>query len=117
MPYALIPDGYSLKKVTKLQEKAVNTKRRHDNSVALLSNPNTPIIAAGTALVIATPLLIDLLLKRIEDLELPGVSLPTPEDIIQIKKEAQESLPAQVLEAIVSQSGFLSFIGIEPGRK
>jgi hypothetical protein len=117
MPYVLIPDGYSLKKVTKLQEKAVNTKRRHDNSVALLSNPNTPIIAAGTALVIATPLLIDLLLKRIEDLKLPGVSLPTPEDIIQIKKEAQESLPAQVLEAIVSQSGFLSFIGIEPGRK
>ena len=38
MPYALIPDGYSLKKVTKLQKQAVNDKRRHDDIVALLNN-------------------------------------------------------------------------------
>jgi aspartate/tyrosine/aromatic aminotransferase len=116
MPYALIPEGFKLEKVTKAQEEAVKAKRRHDDTVALLNNPNTPIIAAGTALVIATPLLIDILLKRIEALELPGVNLPTPEDIIQIKKEAQESLPAQVLEAIVNQSGFLSFIGLSPAE-
>ena len=59
-------------------------------------------------------MLIDLLLKRIEALELPGVNLPTTEDLITIKKEAQESLPAQVIETIVSQSGFLSFIGLSP---
>jgi hypothetical protein len=45
--YALIPDGYSLKKVTKLQDKAVNAKRRHDNSEALLANPNTPLVIGG----------------------------------------------------------------------
>jgi len=39
MPYALIPDGYSLKKVTKLQKQAVNDKRRHDNVVAFINNP------------------------------------------------------------------------------
>ena len=39
MPFALIPDGYSLKKVTKLQQKAVNDKRRHDNVVAFINNP------------------------------------------------------------------------------
>ena len=39
MPFALIPDGFSLKKVTKLQEKAVNDKRRHDNVVTILNNP------------------------------------------------------------------------------
>jgi len=39
MPYALIPDGYSLKKVTKLQKQAVNDKRRHDDVLAFLNNP------------------------------------------------------------------------------
>ena len=39
MPYALIPDGYSLKKVTKLQKQAVTDKRRHDNVVAFIENP------------------------------------------------------------------------------
>jgi hypothetical protein len=42
--YALIPDGYSLKKVTKLQKDAVDAKRRHDDVVALLNNENTPIV-------------------------------------------------------------------------
>ena len=39
MPFALIPDGYSLKKVTKLQKQALNDKRRHDNVVTVLNNP------------------------------------------------------------------------------
>ena len=39
MPYALIPDGFTLKKVTKAQEQAVNSKRRHDNMVATINNP------------------------------------------------------------------------------
>jgi len=47
MAYALIPDGYSLKKVTKLQEAAVNSKRRHDDIVALFNNPNTPLVLGG----------------------------------------------------------------------
>ena len=47
MPFALIPDGYSLKKVTKLQEKAVKDKRRHDNVVTILNNPEIISIVAG----------------------------------------------------------------------
>jgi hypothetical protein len=39
MPYALIPDGYSLTKITKAQEAAVNAKRRHDDVVAAINNP------------------------------------------------------------------------------
>ena len=39
MSYALIPDGYSLKKVTKAQKQALNDKRRHDNVVAIINNP------------------------------------------------------------------------------
>ena len=47
MPYALIPDGYTLKQVTKLQKEAVNAKRRHDDFLALLNNSNTPIVIGG----------------------------------------------------------------------
>lgn len=39
MSYALIPDGYTLKKVTAAQEKAVKDKRRHDNVVEFIKNP------------------------------------------------------------------------------
>ena len=114
MPYAMIPDGYSIKKVTKLQQAAVNAKRRHDNVTTFLGNETTPLIAAGAALAIATPILIDLLLKRIEDLKLPGVSLPTADDIVLIKKEAQESFPAQVIEKVWNASGFLGALGLTP---
>ena len=54
MPFALIPDGYSLKKVTTLQKQAVSDKRRHDNVMKLLENPTTlPTLATliGGALV------------------------------------------------------------------
>ena len=47
MPYALIPDGYSLKRVTKLQKQAINSKRRHDNVMAILENSQTPLVVAG----------------------------------------------------------------------
>ena len=51
MPYALIPDGYSLKKVTKLQKQALSDKRRHDNVVAFINNPELmkQIIITGVA--------------------------------------------------------------------
>jgi hypothetical protein len=50
MAYALIPDGYTLKKVTKLEKQALDEKRTHDDAVALLNNPNTPlVVGAGVA--------------------------------------------------------------------
>ena len=48
MPHVLIPDGFTLKKVTKLQKEAVDAKRRHEDVLALLTNPNTPLVV-GTA--------------------------------------------------------------------
>ena len=66
MPYALIPDGYSLKQVTKLQKQAVNDKRRHDNVVAFLSNDGTPALIGGGALLALTPFIIDALKESLE---------------------------------------------------
>ena len=51
MPYALIPDGFKLQKVTKMQQEAISAQRSHDDAVALLANPNTPLVVGGAALV------------------------------------------------------------------
>ena len=67
MSYALIPDGYSLKKVTKLQKQAVNEKRRHDDVIALLSNENIPLVVGGVGLLAATPLLVDWILGLLDE--------------------------------------------------
>ena len=72
MPYALIPDGYSLKKVTKAQKEAVDAKRRHDNVSALLNNPNTPVVIGGA---VATFFGVRFASDVIEDLENKGVAL------------------------------------------
>ena len=51
MPFALIPEGFKLQKVTKAQERAVDAKRRHDDMIALLYNPQT--ISSAVTLVLA----------------------------------------------------------------
>mgnify|MGYP003136846800 CR=1 FL=1 len=72
MPYALIPDGYSLKKVTTLQKQALTDKRRHDNVMALLNNENTPLVVGG---VIAGLIGAHLAGSVIDDLQEEGVQL------------------------------------------
>jgi len=73
MPYALIPDGYSLKQVTKLQKQAVDEKRRHDNVMAFLNNETTPLLIGGIGAVALTPLILNKLINTVEvDL---GISL------------------------------------------
>jgi len=47
MPYALIPDGFTLKQVTKLQKQAISDQRRHDDVIAILNNSQTPLVVAG----------------------------------------------------------------------
>jgi len=50
MAYALIPEGFKLQKVTRLQKQALDEKRTHDDALALLNNPNTPlVVGAGIA--------------------------------------------------------------------
>ena len=74
MPYALIPDGYTLKKVTKLQKQAINEKRRHDDVVALLENSQTPLVVAGIVTAFLAGRAADSL---IDDLKEKGESLTT----------------------------------------
>jgi len=70
--YALIPDGYTLKKVTKAQNDAVKDLKKHDDLIAILNNPQIISIVAG----VATGAF---LAKAIAEIELPEV--PNWEDI------------------------------------
>jgi len=65
--YALIPDGYTLEKVSKAQEQALKDKRRHDDVVTLLSNEAaaTGIIALGA--VVASGTLLALFMKLLSE--------------------------------------------------
>ena len=85
MPFALIPDGFSLTKVTKAQEKAVKDKRRHDDVVAFLNNPNTPLAIAGAGLVALTPFLFNLIEMTLRD---QGIIL-SDEQVKEIKRLLQ----------------------------
>jgi len=62
----MIPDGYSIKKVTELQKQAVSSKRRHDNMEALLANENTPLVVGGAVLLAALPILSKLFFDSLE---------------------------------------------------
>ena len=71
MAYALVPDGFTLKKVTKSQKQALEEKRTHDDTIAILNNPNTPLVAGATALIaggaLIGPTIIDEILSKLED--------------------------------------------------
>ena len=73
MPYALIPEGFTLMKVTKAQEKAVKDKRRHDDVIAILNNPETITLIAG---IISGGLLI----QTLKGLDIPEI--PNWDDVV-----------------------------------
>ena len=67
MPYALIPEGFTLKKVTQLQEDAVKEHRRHEDVKTFLGNETTPVLLGATALYALTPMLLALFFKLLEE--------------------------------------------------
>jgi hypothetical protein len=98
MPYALIPDGYTLKKVTKTQEKAVKDLRRSEYIKELLDNETTLPLILGPVLVPIIAAIISELLK-----DTPGVSLDTKgiqqrvdSLLTTLQFKRQETTPGQV---------------------
>jgi len=62
MPYSLIPEGFTLKKVTKAQEKAVEELRKHDDFKSFLSSNSSgtalTVLSVGTiAFILLLPLI------------------------------------------------------------
>ena len=70
MAYALIPDGYTLKKVTPQQNDAVKAHRRHEDIVALLGNEKVPLLVAGGVVLVSAPTILRMIfdaLKKQDD--------------------------------------------------
>ena len=84
MPYALIPDGYKLRKVTAAQKAAVNDLKRHEDIKTILSNPETIAI-------VATLLSGAFVAKKLLALDLPDI--PNQEEI---KKKVAETYVGSV---------------------
>ena len=91
MPYAIIPDGFTLKKVTKAEKAAVDAYFRHEDTKTLLSNVNTPLIVGGliTAFIAAKTAS-----SVIEDLEDKGIALTdqAKEAILAFHAKAEKEL-------------------------
>ena len=62
MPYALIPEGFTLKKVTKAQEEAVKDLRRHEDFKTFLTNETAPVLIGAAMVATLTPVLITVFL-------------------------------------------------------
>ena len=98
MPYALIPDGFTLKKVTKQQEKAVKDLRRSNYILETIKNPTTvPIVASGVVALFS-----GLLLDKFID-ELP--TLPANVDVKAIKKTVLATTPLTLPATIIKEIG------------
>ena len=68
MPYALIPEGFTLKKVTKAEEDALKEHRRHEDFKAFLSSSGSGkglgLGAVGIVLLLILPFMILSFIRR-----------------------------------------------------
>ena len=65
MPYALVPDGYKLKKVTKQQKEAVDKHVSNEAVQAFLDGPASGELVKAVAIVV-TPIVLAALAKQID---------------------------------------------------
>ena len=107
MSYALIPDGFTLKKVTKQQQDAVNRHRRHENVEALINNPEIikQIIITGVALLAAREGK-----EALDELKKLGATIPKAAEDAYTKKRQFGDAPVgvsleQITEATLERFG------------
>ena len=63
MPYALVPDGFSLKKVTNSQKEAVDSYTNAESIQAFFDGPASGELVKGVVIVV-TPIILSVLAKR-----------------------------------------------------
>ena len=96
----MIPDGYSIKKVTKAQERAVKSKRVHDNVVEVLKNPE---IIKQILVTIVGYLAVREGQEALQDLKSLGVNISQDVESAYTKKRQVKGAPIGVsLEQIVN---------------
>jgi hypothetical protein len=63
MPFALVPDGFKLQKVTKLQKEAIDKYNSNENTRAFFEGPASSELVKAVAIVV-TPIVLAVLAKR-----------------------------------------------------
>jgi len=63
MPFALVPDGFKLQKVTKLQKEAIDKYNNNKNVEAFFEGPASAELVKAVAIVV-TPIVLAVLAKR-----------------------------------------------------
>ena len=90
MPFALIPDGYKLQKVTKLQKEAVDKFYRSQNVDSFLDGQASGELVKAVAIVV-TPVILAALAKQVDLGDL---------DISKFINEQIEKIPALNLSGL-----------------
>ena len=107
MPFALIPEGFKLQKITKLQQEAIDKYNRNQNIEAFFEGPASSELVKVVAIVV-TPIVLATLAKR-------GYEFAEDEvkDIVSAVTEGAtgvgENLLDSINDAISKLSGIRSF--------
>jgi len=107
MPFALIPEGFKLQKVTKLQQQAIDKYNSNQNIEAFFEGPASSELVKTVAIVV-TPIVLAVLAKRgyefAED-EVKDILTAATEGVTGVG----EDLVERIVNAISQLSGLRSF--------
>jgi len=107
MPFALIPEGFKLQKVTKLQQQAIDKYNSNQNIEAFFEGPASSELVKTVAIVV-TPIVLAVLAKRgyefAED-EVKDILTAATEGVTGVG----EDLVERIVSAISQLSGLRSF--------
>ena len=65
MPFALVPEGFKLQKVTKLQKEAIDKYNSNENTRAFFEGPASSELVKAVAIVV-TPIVLAALAKQVD---------------------------------------------------
>ena len=110
MPIALIPDGFTLKKVTKAQEDALKDHRKHEDFMSFLgSSGSGKSIGLGLVAIVSilfiVPMLINMLKKISEDDPNMTITqfIETEPDFIPLYLRAFAGIPETLQNVIIPE--------------
>ena len=116
MPYALIPDGYSLKKVSKQEEEALTDLRKHEDFKTFLGSPQSGTAVGGLAvgvalLIFVIPMLKNFLNALAKDDEFKGQTVgqiaaqlqkdPSGTNILRVYTAAFSGIPETLIGVVI----------------
>ena len=107
MPFALVPEGFKLQNVTKLQKQAVDQYYNNKTTQAFLEG-DAPSELVKVAAIVVTPIVLASLAKQLQE-RAKEEGIPLSDDILGLVKRLNPiTLPADVALGLTRQFGFLT---------